>query len=174
VVPWWAIEEGPLAVPAPLRPPARANRCVSSLMMTRYHPTVLNEAATADKEAMDKRATEEAVAKRATKERATKEAVVMAAAAEEVAGKIVAPPRYPNVPIGVFGNLSLSSFLSPFFSFSVGLHSLITLFAQILTASPRPPKESLRMWWRILRGRRRWRWSRCQRWYGRRLQRRGP
>jgi hypothetical protein len=110
------------------------------LMMMRYHPTVLNEAATADKEAMDKRATEEAVAKRATKERATKEAVVTAAAAEEVAGKIVAPPRYPNVPIGVFGNLSLSSFLSRFFSFFSGASFSYYTFCPDPDGQPQTPE----------------------------------
>jgi hypothetical protein len=45
----------------------------------------------------------------------------------------VVPPRQPNVPIGVFGNLGLSSFLSPFSLFCVGLHSFITLFAQVLS-----------------------------------------
>jgi hypothetical protein len=43
---------------------------------------VLDEAATADKEAVDKRAMEEAV-----EERATKETAVKVATAEEVAGK---------------------------------------------------------------------------------------
>jgi hypothetical protein len=103
---------------------------------------VLDEAATttstADKEAIDKRATEEAVMKRAVEERAVEEATTKAVAAEEVADKIVdeaagaaggspapsqvpivvrakraaAPPHQPNVPTGLFGNLGLSSFLS--------------------------------------------------------------
>jgi hypothetical protein len=105
---------------------------------------VLDDAAAADKEAADKRATKEAAVKRAVEERATEEATVMVAAAEEVASKVmdeaagaaggspalarrpwrpgprglrlqVAPTHRPNVPIGVFGNLSLSNFLSPFF-----------------------------------------------------------
>jgi hypothetical protein len=121
-------------------------------------PVVLDEAAAVDKEATDKRAVEEATAKRANEERAT----VKTATAEEVAAKLrmrpqelpgarrpltrrpwrsgpiglqlqVAPPCLPNVPTGVFGNLSLSSFLSPFSPFFVGLHSLITLFAQVLS-----------------------------------------
>jgi hypothetical protein len=121
---------------------------------------VLDMAAAADKEATDKRAAEEAVAKRAIEERAAKEATAKAAVAEEVAGKTadeaagaaggspapgqapsvakakraVAPPHQPNVPTGVFGNLDLSHFVSLFFSFfPVGLHSLITLFAQVLS-----------------------------------------
>jgi hypothetical protein len=117
-------------------------------------PVVLDEAAATDKEATDKRVVEEAMAKRATEERAT----VKTTTAEEVAAKLrmrpqelpgarrpltrrplrsgprglrlqVAPPCLPNVPTGVFGNLGLSSFLSPFSPFFVGLHSLITLFA---------------------------------------------
>jgi hypothetical protein len=121
---------------------------------------VLDDVAAADKEAADKRATKEAAVKRAVEERATEEATVMSAAAEEVASKImdeaagaaggspaparrpwrpgprglrlqVAPTHRPNVPIGVFGNLSLSNFLSPFFF--VWLHSLIPLFAQVLS-----------------------------------------
>jgi hypothetical protein len=123
---------------------------------------VLDEAAAADKEATDKRAAEEAMVKRAAEERVTEEATVKTATAEEVAAKLrmrpqelpgarrpltrrpwrsgprglqlqVAPPCLPNVPTGVFGNLSLSSFLSPFSPFFVGLHSLITLFAQVLS-----------------------------------------
>jgi hypothetical protein len=40
VAPWWVIEEAaPLAVLAPLWPPVRANRRVSFLMTTMYHPT---------------------------------------------------------------------------------------------------------------------------------------
>jgi hypothetical protein len=39
----------------------------------------------------------------------------------------------------------------------------------LLSASPEPPKESLRMWW-SLRGSQRWRRRRCQMWYRRRLQ----
>jgi hypothetical protein len=42
-----------------------------------------------------------------------------------------APPRQPNVPTWVFGNLGSSSFLPLFFS--VGLQSLITLFAQVIS-----------------------------------------
>jgi hypothetical protein len=103
--------------------------------------------AVADKEAADKRAAEEAAMKRAVEERAT----VKAAAAEEVAGKTTdeaagaaggspapsqtpsvagakraaALTRQPNIPI-----------VCPAFSpppFPVGLHSLITLFAQVLS-----------------------------------------
>jgi hypothetical protein len=59
-------------------------------------------------EATDKRAMEEAVAKRAVEERAAEEAAAKAAAAEGSP----APPRQPNVPIGVFRNLGLSRFLS--------------------------------------------------------------
>jgi hypothetical protein len=115
-------------------------------------PVGLDEAAATDKEATGKRATEEAATKRAVEERAVKEATVKVAVAEEVASKTtdeavgaaggspapircpqrpgprelrlqVVPPRQPNVPTGVFGNLSLSSFLSPFspfFSFFCG------------------------------------------------------
>jgi hypothetical protein len=117
-----------------------------------------DEATAADKEAAYKRAVEEATAKRAAVEaaarRAAKEAAVKKAveerAAEEVAVKAaateaagaaggspsaagakrsVAPPRRPNVPTEVFGNLCLSSSL-PFFPF---FHSLTTLFVQVLS-----------------------------------------
>jgi hypothetical protein len=44
----------------------------------------------------------------------------------------VAPPHRPNIPTGVFGNLGLSSFLSPFSPF-LWLHSLTTLFVQVLS-----------------------------------------
>jgi hypothetical protein len=45
----------------------------------------------------------------------------------------VAPPRQPNIPIGVFGNLSLSSFLSPLFSFFCVASFSYYLFAQVLS-----------------------------------------
>jgi hypothetical protein len=125
-------------------------------------PTVLDEAIVADKEATDRRAVEEVTAKwaaeEAATERATEETMVKKAAeeraAEEAAGAArsspalarrrqqsglgglrlpVAPPRQSNVPTGVFGNLGLSSFLSPFPPFFVGLHSLITHFAHVLS-----------------------------------------
>jgi hypothetical protein len=48
---------------------------------------VLDEAAAADKEAMDKRAAKEATTKRAAEERAVEEVMANAGAAEEVAGK---------------------------------------------------------------------------------------
>jgi hypothetical protein len=96
----------------------------------------------AAEEAAMKRAAEEATVKRAMEERAAEEATTKAAAAKEVAGKTAnevagaaegspapgqapsvagakraaAPPHQPNVPIGVFGNLSSSSFLSLFSS----------------------------------------------------------
>jgi hypothetical protein len=118
-------------------------------------PAVLDEAAAmtavADKEATDKRFAEEAMTKRAEEERAVEEVAMKAVVAEEAAGKAAdeaagagegssapgqvpsvaeakraaAPPRQPNVPTGVFRNLGLSCF----FTFFVGLHSLITLFA---------------------------------------------
>jgi hypothetical protein len=47
------------------------------------------------------------------------------------AKRAAAPPRQPNVPTGVFGNLGLSNFLSSLF-FLARLHFLITLFAQVL------------------------------------------
>jgi hypothetical protein len=49
--------------------------------------TVLDVAATADKEAVDKRAVEEATTKKVVEERATEETTVKAVAAEEDAGK---------------------------------------------------------------------------------------
>jgi hypothetical protein len=94
---------------------------------------VRDEAAAADKEAAEeaavKRAAEEAAAKKAAEEATEKAATVKAAGA--VGGLPaparrrqrpwprglrlqVAPPRRPNVPTGVFGNLGLSSSLSPF------------------------------------------------------------
>jgi hypothetical protein len=115
--------------------------------------TVRDEVATtsavANKEAANKRAVDEAVVKRAVEERDAEEVVAKAAAVEEVAGKTAdeaagavgespassqaptvdgakraaAPPRQPNVPTGVFGILSLSSFLSSppsFFFFQWG------------------------------------------------------
>jgi hypothetical protein len=125
-------------------------------------PTMLDDAAIADKEAADKRPAEEATAKRAAEERATEEAAVKAATAEEVARKTAdeavgaaggspAPDQVPSVaeaktavdPSGStpsakrpfrgvwkpqFVQLSL-----PLFSFFVGLRSLITLFAQVLS-----------------------------------------
>jgi zinc D-Ala-D-Ala carboxypeptidase len=111
---------------------------------------VHDEAAVADKEAMDKRVTEEAAVKqaaeeattkKAAEERAAEEAAVKKAAGERAAGAVggspapgqapsaagakrsAAPPRRPNIPIGVFGNLGFSSSL-PFFPF---FHSLTTL-----------------------------------------------
>jgi hypothetical protein len=48
---------------------------------------VLDEAVTADKEAIDKRAAEEAMAKRVAEERAAEEVTVKAAAVKEAAGK---------------------------------------------------------------------------------------
>jgi hypothetical protein len=120
-------------------------------------PAVLDEAAvpmtTVDKEATDKRAT----MKRAAKERVAEEATMKAVADEEVPSKTAdeaaratggslapgqapsvagaksaaAPPRQPNIPTGVFGNLGLSNFLSSLF-FLARLHFLITLFAQVL------------------------------------------
>jgi hypothetical protein len=116
-------------------------------------PAVLDEAAAtttaADKEAADKRATEEAMAKRVAEERAAVEAAVKAATAEEVAGKTAdeaagatgahRPPTrrpcsskrlHPASQTSLQGCLEISvcPAFSPFF-FSVGLHSLITLFA---------------------------------------------
>jgi hypothetical protein len=179
VAPQFAVEEvAPLAVLAPLQPPARVNRCVSFLMTMRYRPTRTSlcrsgcgnfsalgrrcsTTAVANKEAADKRATEEAMMKRATEERATEEATTKAAAVEEVAGKTVdeaagaaggspAPrpgalsgrgqegcgskPLHPTSQMSLQGCLETS--VCPAFSrlsFSVGLHSLITLFAQVLS-----------------------------------------
>jgi hypothetical protein len=100
------------------------------------------EEATA-KKAAEERAAEEATVKKAAEERVTEEAAVKAVAAEatgaaggsstpgqapSAAGvkRAAAPPHRPNVPTGVFGNLGLSNFF-------VWLHSLITLFAQVLS-----------------------------------------
>jgi hypothetical protein len=124
---------------------------------------LLDEAATADKEAVGKRATEEAAVKRAVAERAAEEATVKAGAAEEVAGKTTdeatgatggssAPGQAASVDVAKraatpsgstppakhpcrvvwkpqFSQLSLHLFSF----FCVGLHSLITLFAQVLS-----------------------------------------
>jgi hypothetical protein len=103
-----------------------------------------------------KKATEEATTKRVTEgamgKRVTEEAAMKATADEEVTDKTTdeaagavkdspapgqaplvarakraaAPPRQPNVPTEVFGNLGLSSFLATLFFFTVRLHSLIT------------------------------------------------
>jgi hypothetical protein len=115
-------------------------------------PTVLDEAVVADKEVVDKRAAEkrvmeEAAAKKATEERAVEEAAVkdvtagVSPAPDQVpsaagAKRVVAPsgptPSAKRPYRGVwkprFVQLSL---LSPFFP--VGLHSLVTLFAQVLS-----------------------------------------
>jgi hypothetical protein len=117
------------------------------------------------KRATTKKATEEATTKRvtegATGKRVTEEATMKATADEEVTDKTTdeaagavgdspalgqaplvarakraaAPPRQPNVPTEVFGNLGLSSFLATLFFFTVRLHSLITshFFAQLLS-----------------------------------------
>jgi hypothetical protein len=95
-------------------------------------------------EATVKSAAEEAAATRVAEGRATEEAAVKASAAEAIGAAggspapgqtpsaagprglwlQVAPPHRPNVPTWVFGNLSLSSFLSPF-----GLILLLPFFA---------------------------------------------
>jgi hypothetical protein len=120
-------------------------------------PAVLDEATAttdaADKEAADKRATEEATTKRVAEERAAVEAAAKAATAEEVAGKTAdeaagaarahRPPTrrpcgskrlHPASQTSLQGCLEISvcPAFSPFF-FSVGLHSLITFFAQVLS-----------------------------------------
>jgi hypothetical protein len=102
VAPQFAVEEAaPLAVLAPLQPPARVNRCVSFLMTMRYRPTRTSLCRSgcgnfsalgrrcSTTTAANKEATEEAMMKRATEERATEEATTKAAAVEEVAGKTV-------------------------------------------------------------------------------------
>jgi hypothetical protein len=126
--------------------------------------------ATADKEAMDKRATKEAAAKRAAKE-----AAVKAAAAEEAAGKTtgeavgatggsLAPGQVPSVagakraaapssstspakrPYMVFGNLGLSHFLS-FFPFSFFCGASFSYYP--FFPGPLPPAWS-QQWSRLL------------------------
>jgi hypothetical protein len=48
----------------------------------------------------------------------------------------VAPPHQPNVPTGVFGNLGLSSFLSPLFSFFCVASFSYYLFAHVPPSGP--------------------------------------
>jgi hypothetical protein len=153
----------------------------------------------AAEEAIAKRATEEAVVKKAAEERATVEAATVEA--ERAAGgapapnqvppaatakRPAAPPHWLNVRTGVFGNFGLSSslpffFLLPFCPCPLPpawswrwaqlpqMRLSGRLRGRLLSVSLRPPKESLRMSWSP-RGSRR----RCQRWFRRRLQRRGP
>jgi hypothetical protein len=116
---------------------------------------VLDETTTADKEVTDKRAMEEAAAKRVAEERATEEAAVKAAATEDVAGKTTveaagaaggspAPGQVPSAvgakrvvaPSGStlptkhpYKGVWKPRFVQLSLLFSVGLHSLITLFA---------------------------------------------
>jgi hypothetical protein len=108
---------------------------------------VLSEAAVtmavADKEAANKRVAEEAAVKRVVEERAVEEATAKVA----IAGGSPAPGQVPSVagakraaaPSGStppakhpYRGVWKPRFV-PLFSFFVGLHSLITLFAQVLS-----------------------------------------
>jgi hypothetical protein len=139
VAPRRAVEAAPLVVPAP-QPLARANRRVSSLMMMRYR---LMRMSLCRSGCGNSPAPGRWCSMRRSRLTRRPQRRQWLPRPQELSGAHraptrrrqrlgprglrlqVAPPHQPNVPTGVFGNLGLSNFLSPFSLFLCGFILLL-------------------------------------------------